>query len=71
MFKEGDQVIKKTGGNKMSVVEIKNDLITCIWATESVHLGSFTHKELMKIEDYESLMSKYDRDDKIKRIITD
>lgn len=69
MFKKGDQVIKKTGGNKMSVVEMKNDLITCIWATESVHLESFSYQELMPIEDYESLMIKYDRDDKIKKII--
>lgn len=69
MFQKGDQVIKKTGGNKMSIVEIKNDLITCIWATESTHLNTFYTKDLMTIEEYEGLMNQYHRDDKINKII--
>lgn len=69
MFKEGDQVIKKSGGNKMCVVENNNGLITCIWATDKIHLDSFLQEDLMTMKDYECLLIRYDREDKINKII--
>jgi uncharacterized protein YodC (DUF2158 family) len=69
-FKPGDLVIKNTGGNKMRVVECKEDgLCDCVWATENLHEGLFNEEDLVSINDYKSVILTEKRDDLINKIL--
>lgn len=70
VFKVGDLVIKKDGGNKMVVFEVKEDkFISCIWATDGIHNQSFNSDDLMPLSDWRTMMNQFEREDKILQII--
>ena len=69
MFQIGDTVIKKDGGNKMIINEIKNDIYSCIWATDKVHSGNFKEEEIIKLSTWNSLMHQMERNDKINEVL--
>ena len=69
-FKPGDLVIKNTGGNKMRIVECKDDgTVDCGWATESLHEGLFNENDLVSMNDYKSAIINEKRDDLINTIL--
>lgn len=69
-FKPGDLVIKNTGGNKMRILECKEDgTVDCVWATENLHEGLFNEEDLVSIDDYKSVILNEKRDDMINRIL--
>ena len=69
-FKPGDLVIKNTGGNKMRIVECKDDgTVDCVWATESLHEGLFNENDLVSMNDYKSAIINEKRDDLINTIL--
>ena len=69
-FKPGDLVIKNTGGNKMRIMECKdNGLVDCVWATEDIHEGLFNEEDLISINDYNNVMRTEKRDDLINKIL--
>lgn len=50
-FKVGDTVTLKSGGEAMTVEEVSDDLIDCVWFNnKKVERGSFTPVTLKKIE---------------------
>ena len=69
-FRQGDLVIKNTGGNKMRILDCGNDgVVKCVWATESIHEGSFDENDLVFLSDYKSLILTEKRDDLINNIL--
>jgi uncharacterized protein YodC (DUF2158 family) len=69
-FKPGDLVIKNTGGNKMRILECSDDgKVNCVWATESLHNGTFDEKDLVYINEYNQIIMLEKRDDLINKII--
>ena len=69
-FKPGDIVIKSTGGNKMKIVECREDgSIDCVWATDDLNRGEFREDDLVSINDYKSSIMTEKRDDLIDRIL--
>lgn len=70
-FKPGDLVIKNTGGNKMRILECGEDgKVNCVWATESLHNGTFNESDLVSINEYNQIITSEKRDDLINRIIS-
>jgi uncharacterized protein YodC (DUF2158 family) len=70
----GDIVIKKTGGNKMTVVqEYKNNSeyhYKCYWFVESkLHEEVFKEDEIVYLTEYKSLIKIEEREDKINQIL--
>jgi uncharacterized protein YodC (DUF2158 family) len=69
-FKPGDLVIKNTGGNKMRILECKDDgVVDCVWATENLHEGLFNEEDLLPISEYQSVIIGEKRDDMINKIL--
>lgn len=69
-FKPGDLVIKNTGGNKMRILECSEDgKVSCVWATESLHSGTFNENDLVSINEYNQIITSEKREDLINRII--
>jgi len=60
-FKPGDKVIKITGGNKMIVTEVSEGRVTCMWATEEVHIIDIPESDLMTVDNYELTFNREDR----------
>lgn len=52
MFKVGDIVIRKTGGNKMRIMEISDNYILCGWICELYIEQKFNLNELTFYESY-------------------
>jgi uncharacterized protein YodC (DUF2158 family) len=69
MIKVGDLVIKNTGGNKMKVISISNDVAECVWFTETFNNEYFEIKNLLPIADYPKIFKSYYRQDKINKIL--
>lgn len=70
-FKPGDLVIKNTGGNKMRVLNCKEDgTCDCLWATEVIHEASFYEDDIVSIEEYKSIIISEKREDLINKIIS-
>lgn len=70
MFKPGDMVIKTTGGNKMRVTETSPGLVTCIWATDTIHTDTFCEADLMSVDSYEVKSAQQSgRHEKISQIL--
>lgn len=70
MIRVGDLVIKTTGGNKMRVVSITDNIAECAWVTESFNQGMFSVDELLPFSDYKSLFRNYHRQEKINKILS-
>lgn len=73
-FKPGDVVIKKTGGNKMTVDrEYKNDTeyhYKCYWFIENnLFEGVFIESDITTLDEYKRLLKIEERDDKIFKIL--
>lgn len=70
-FKPGDLVIKNTGGNKMRILEYKeNGMVSCVWATEILNSGVFEEGDLVTLNEYKtSLIVTEKRLDIIKSIL--
>jgi uncharacterized protein YodC (DUF2158 family) len=70
MFKPGDMVIKTTGGNKMRVTETSCGMVTCIWATDTIHTDTFPEVDLMTVDTYEIRSAQQSgRNDKINQLL--
>jgi uncharacterized protein YodC (DUF2158 family) len=73
-FKSGDIVIKKTGGNKMTISQIYlNESIAhykCYWFVEnSLFEELFQEDQLVTLDEYKSILKVEERDDKINQIL--
>ena len=70
-FKPGDLVIKNTGGNKMRILECKDDgTVDCVWATDDLHEGLFSEDDLVSVRDYNNItIIKEKREDLINAIL--
>jgi len=66
-YKLGDIVIKKTGGNKMTISEIIDGEYVCIWFVESRLMESrFKEDDILTIDQYRIIQ---ERDLKINNIL--
>ena len=61
----GDLVIKKTGGNKMLVVDNKEGMVHCIWATDSCYSEFFKEGDLVLVEEFDQMIKQLSRHDRI------
>jgi uncharacterized protein YodC (DUF2158 family) len=73
-FKSGDIVIKKTGGNKMTISQIYlNESIyhyKCYWFVENKLFEElFQEDQLVTLDEYKSILKVEERDDKINQIL--
>lgn len=70
VFKTGEIVIKKTGGNKMTIFDRIGDIYKCIWFVESkLNESEFHEDEIVTLHDYKKLLKTEERDDKINQIL--
>lgn len=69
IFKSGDKVIKKTGGNIMKVIESTEFGICCGWISDSFYESVFSEDELVSIEDYKMIVKSIKRDHLISDIL--
>jgi len=70
-FKTGDVVIKKTGGNKMTVFDkISDGVYKCIWFVEnSCNESIFSEDEIVTLLEWKSILKKEEREDKINQLL--
>jgi uncharacterized protein YodC (DUF2158 family) len=74
-FKPGDVVIKKTGGNKMTVInQYENESLyyyKCYWFVES-ELNEIVFKEsdLITLEEYNLVLKSEERNDKLNKLLS-
>ena len=68
-FKNGELVIKKDGGNKMRILDYRNGMYTCLWATETMNCQDFLEDDLLNINEYESWLKKKTRQEKLNEIL--
>ena len=61
----GDLVIKKTGGNKMLVVDNKDGIVHCIWATDSCYSEYFKEEDLIPAQEFDQIIRQLSRHDRI------
>ncbi len=61
----GDLVIKKTGGNKMLVVDNKDGIVHCIWATDFCYSEFFREEELILATEFDQIIMQLNRHDRI------
>lgn len=68
-FKIGDIVIKKTGGDKMSIIEIDDSNYKCIWCDDKlVREQVFSEEDITSLNDYKNFLKIEEREDKINEI---
>jgi len=73
-FKCGDIVIKKTGGNKMTIINEYRDgsklYYKCYWFIDSdLNEKLFKSDEIIPIEEYSRFLKIEERDDKINQLL--
>jgi uncharacterized protein YodC (DUF2158 family) len=73
-YKSGDIVIKKTGGNKMTVVQEYKDNseyhYKCYWFVESkLYEEVFKEEEIVYLIEYKRFLKIEEREDKINQIL--
>ena len=74
-FKIGDIVIKTTGGNKMTISDMRarasSDIeYECIWFVElELNNGIFKESEIVFLSEYKQLLKEQERDDKIEKLL--
>lgn len=72
-YKLGDIVIKKTGGNKMTIdsVDQSSNIYYCIWFDDKkLYQDSFNEQDITTIENYRKLLKIEERADKILTILS-
>lgn len=69
-FKIGDIVIKKTGGDKMSIInQLDNSNYKCIWCDDKlVREQIFNEEDITFLNDYKNFLKIEEREDKINKI---
>jgi len=69
-FKIGDVVIKKTGGDKMIIVDQINEYdYKCFWCDDTlIHEQIFNKDEIITLNDYKNILKIEEREDKINKI---
>lgn len=71
MLKPGDIVIKTTGGNKMTIHSIENNLFKCFWFVESkLNEAYFKNEDIVTLEDYKRFLKIEERDDKLRKLFS-
>ena len=65
MVKVGDIVIKNTGGNKMRVISISDDIAECVWFTDCFYQAHFSLRELVPISEYGTIFKECRRQERI------
>ena len=69
-YKTGDIVIKKTGGNKMTISDKLSDKYECIWFNDfRLYTELFYENDIVSLEEFNILLKIEERDDKIKKIL--
>ena len=70
-YKSGDLVIKRTGGNKMSIYDnIDDHNYKCIWVVEDeMKEGFFNEDDIITLEEYKKILKVEERDDKINKVL--
>lgn len=69
-FKSGDQVIKPTGGNKMSVYQAVNEGYECIWVSDKLYQDTFKEEDIVSMDEYRDRYLKIEeRDDKLNNLL--
>lgn len=69
-FKPGDLVIKKTGGNRMTINRFINGKYFCFWFVgKELFEARFTESEVVNLEEYKRILIMEERSDKIKNLI--
>jgi len=70
-YKSGDFVIKRTGGNKMSIYDkIDDNNYKCIWVVEDeMREGSFNEDDIITLDEYKKILKVEERDDKINKVL--
>lgn len=69
-YKSGDIVIKKSGGNKMTVERFDDNLYKCVWFVGTkFNFGFFEEKDLLSVVEYKRYLTIEKRDDTINRIL--
>jgi uncharacterized protein YodC (DUF2158 family) len=68
-LKPGDVVIKKTGGNKMTIQSVTNGLYHCFWFIGSIlKEQTFSEGDIVTLDDYKRYLKIEEREDKINQI---
>ena len=62
-MKVGDVVIKYTGGNKMTIEDIANDIVKCVW-----FVGSQYYRSEFKTDDLISIQCWNQKIERIRKI---
>lgn len=75
-YKSGDVVIKKSGGNKMTITQeyknVDSYLYKCYWFVGSdLNEEVFREDEIITLEEYKRYLKIEERDDKINQLFKD
>ena len=71
-YKPGDVVMKKTGGNKMTIVNnTDNYHYKCYWFIESkFYENIFKEEDIVTLDEYKRLLIIEEREDKLNKILS-
>ena len=71
-YKNGDIVIKTTGGNKMTIFDkISDGVYKCLWFVEnSCNESVFKEEEIVSLEEYKKYLKIEERDDKLNQLLS-
>lgn len=65
-FKIGDIVIKRSGGNRMTISDIVENYCKCIWFVDSLEEGIFNSDDIVTVRNYRIIE---ERNEKINRLL--
>lgn len=70
-YKNGDIVIKTTGGNKMTIFDkISDGVYKCLWFVEnSCNESVFKEEEIVTLNEYKNFLKTEEREDKINQLL--
>ena len=69
-FRNGEIVIKTTGGNKMTIYDKVEDGYKCLWFVESrFNEKIFKEDEIVTLNEYKRFLKTEEREDKINQIL--
>ena len=70
-YKNGDIVIKTTGGNKMTIFDrISDGVYKCLWFVESsCNESVFKEDEIVTLNEYKRFLKTEEREDKINQLL--
>jgi uncharacterized protein YodC (DUF2158 family) len=72
-FKPGDTVIKKTGGNKMTIIQnyTNQSNYKCYWFVESkLYEEVFNEEDIVTLNEYKRFLLIEEREDKLNKILS-